>query len=53
MVPDVEALFMLLCEDGEQSLLAASALKTMGYNRVAIVTGGWRAMRASLATTWE
>lgn len=44
-VPDAGAEIYLYCGGGFRSILAADALRRMGYRDVASVAGGWRAWR--------
>lgn len=41
-VPDTDSEIVLYCRGGNRSALAADALQTMGYTRVASLRGGWR-----------
>ena len=40
--PDLDTELILYCGGGYRSALAADALQTMGYTRVASMDGGWR-----------
>jgi rhodanese-related sulfurtransferase len=50
-VPDKNAEIILYCGGGFRSILAADALKKMGYANVASMAGGWREWRDSGAPT--
>lgn len=47
LVPEPSAELLLYCGGGYRSLLAADALRRMGYTNVTSVAGGWRAWQAS------
>jgi len=50
-VPDKGAEIILYCGGGFRSVLAADALRQMGYTDVASMAGGWRDWTASGAPT--
>jgi rhodanese-related sulfurtransferase len=45
-VPDKNAEIILYCGGGFRSVLAADALKKMGYTNVTSMAGGWREWKA-------
>ena len=45
--PDLDTELILYCGGGYRSALAADALQTMGYTRVASLDGGWRGWNAA------
>ncbi len=47
VVPDKEAAIILYCGGGYRSVLAADALRQMGYTRVISMEGGIKAWRAA------
>lgn len=47
LVPDPGTELLLYCGGGYRSLLAADALRRMGYTNVTSVAGGWRAWQAA------
>ncbi len=40
--PEKTELFILYCKKGSRSILAAETLKTLGYDNVKIIDGGWK-----------
>jgi len=51
LVPDKDAEIILYCGGGFRSVLAADALRQMGYTNVASMAGGWREWSAGGAPT--
>jgi len=49
--PDLDTELVLYCGGGYRSALAADALQTMGYTRVAAMDGGWRGWNAAGGST--
>jgi rhodanese-related sulfurtransferase len=47
LIPDKNAEIILYCGGGFRSVLAADALRQMGYTNVASMAGGWREWTAS------
>ena len=45
--PALDTELVLYCGGGYRSALAADALQSMGYTRVASLAGGWRAWKAA------
>jgi rhodanese-related sulfurtransferase len=43
LIPDTDAEIILYCGGGYRSVLAADALRQMGYSNVTSMAGGWRA----------
>ena len=51
VIADPTAVLVLYCGGGFRSVLAASALRTMGYSNAMSMAGGWRAWCAAKSVT--